>query len=434
MAAIIYGIEKKKGFVAIIGAIGVGKTTVLRSYLESADKQHLKIIYVFNARLTFDGLLHTIFEELEINTETLDTMEMVNALYEVLIDEYKKGNTLVLVIDEAQNMPVETLESLRMLSNLETTKDKLIQIVLIGQPEFEAALNLHQLRQLKQRIAIRSTILPLTSDESLEYLMNRVMKAGGQTYALFTKQALNEIVKKAQGIPRVMNILCDNALITGFGYQQKPVGAKVVREVISDLEGNTRQRISKWQIAVGIPVIALVFMVFLVIYFGRVPSLNFSWKEISHKIASLVSPEKADTTTINAVSKHQKSKAVEARPAPAPQSSTEQPKTPSTSVSPAAIAQPQTQGLTGTESEATAVKKRKLTKQRDTVQPTSQVGPSRRAARGGVSEKAGRPTEEGRGPTDGNIMNVLEEKNLQAVNPNLVATGSKITIPAPASK
>jgi general secretion pathway protein A len=240
LAAIIYGIEERKGFVTITGAVGVGKTTILRSYLESAEKKHLKIIYIFNAKLTFEELLKTICRELNLPFEGNDVVEMVNRLYESLIEEYKQGNTVVLVVDEAQNMPVDTLESLRMISNLETSRDKLIQIVLVGQPEFEDELNLDRLRQLKQRLAVRSTILPLTKEESFEYVKFRLQKAGSPSSSVFTSPALKKIIGKANGIPRVLNVLCDNALITGFGYQKKPVTKAIVKEIIGDIEGKGR--------------------------------------------------------------------------------------------------------------------------------------------------------------------------------------------------
>ena len=245
LAAIIYGIEERKGFVTITGAVGVGKTTILRSYLESAEKERLKIIYLFNAKLTFEGLLKTIYQELNLKVESDDVVEMVNKLYEVLIEEYKQENTVVLVVDEAQNMPVDTLESLRMISNLETSRDKLIQIVLVGQPEFEEVLSLHRLRQLKQRLAIRSTILPLTKAESLEYIKFRLQKAGSPSGLVFTAPAVRKIIKKAQGIPRVLNVLCDNALITGFGYQKKPVTKGIVGEIIGDFEGSGRSSLRR---------------------------------------------------------------------------------------------------------------------------------------------------------------------------------------------
>ena len=151
---------------------------------------------------------------------------MVNQLHEVLIEEYKKGGTVVLIVDEAQNMPVETLENLRMLSNLETATDKLIQIVLIGQPEFDDKLNRHELRQLRQRIAIRTTILPLTREESERYIKHRLSKVMLKDEPVITKGAIKEIVRYSKGIPRVINVVCDNAFITGYGYQKKPVSGK----------------------------------------------------------------------------------------------------------------------------------------------------------------------------------------------------------------
>jgi general secretion pathway protein A len=251
LAAIIYGIEEKKGFLAILGAVGVGKTTILRSYLEGAERKHLKIIYIFSSRLTFEGLLRTVFQELGLSVDTTDIMEMVNRLYEVLIEEYKKGNTVVLIVDEAQNMPVDTLEDLRMISNLETSTDKLIQIVLAGQPEFEDQLNLDRLRQLKQRLAIRATIRPLTKKESLDYIKFRLRKAGSEVGPVFTPSALSEIVDKAKGVPRIINILCDNALIAGLGYSRKPVTKKIAKEIIRDFAGSARPRSRMWIRAVA---------------------------------------------------------------------------------------------------------------------------------------------------------------------------------------
>ena len=163
--------------------------------------------------------------------------ELVDILFHYLIEEYRKDRNVVLIIDEAQNMPVETLERLRMLSNLETSQDKLIQIILVGQPEFEAKLNLPELRQLKQRIAIRSRIEALTAEESFAYIHHRLMKASSFHNPVFTKKALKRIIKKANGIPRTINILCDNALVTAFGYQRKPVDEKIVKEVIRDFRG-----------------------------------------------------------------------------------------------------------------------------------------------------------------------------------------------------
>jgi general secretion pathway protein A len=433
MAAIIYGIEQKKGFVTIIGAVGVGKTTILRFYLDNTDKQRMKIIYVLNARLTFAGLLRTIYEELELQIETDDTMEMVNKLYRVLIDEYNKGNSILLVIDEAQNMPVETLEDIRMLSNLETTKEKLIQIVLIGQLEFEENLNDSRLRQLKQRIAIRSTILPLKSDESLDYIRHRILKAGGHINTIFTKQALNEIVKKTQGIPRVINILCDNSLITGFGYQQKPVGAKVVKEVISDIDGKKRKRFSKWQIALGFSTILLLFSLFAALYYSNVPSFNSSGKELLEKSVASNPQEKPVTPKVNSISKHENSNGAQERPNAAMASQKVEGKSPSVNTLPAVAGntQPQNQSVAGREE--SAAKRRPVVRQRNTVQPALQVESSQKPVRA-KRDKPARSAEDELARSDDKFTTLIQESKPQVVDPNLIATGSNIALPKPSGQ
>ena len=248
LGSIIYGVKNRKGFVVITGEVGVGKTTILRSYLEGAAKEKTKVIYIFNADVTFKSLLKTIYKELGIHAKTDDVVEMLNDLYQILMEEYKQGNTVLLIVDEAQNMPIGTLENLRMLSNLETSKDKLLQIVLVGQVEFEETLNLYKLRQLKQRIVIRSAILPFSEQESMAYIKHRLAKAASNGNPVFTRGALKRIVREANGIPRNLNILCDNALITGFGYKRKPVNAKIVNEVLTDFNGEEKPSLLKWAI------------------------------------------------------------------------------------------------------------------------------------------------------------------------------------------
>ncbi len=247
-ASIFYGIEERKGFVAITGEVGVGKTTILRSYLEGTDPEKIRIVYIFNAALSFEKLLKQIVSELGITAVDEDPSELVDALFHYLIDEYKNDRNVVLIIDEAQNMPVETLERLRMLSNLETSRDKLLQIILVGQPEFENRLNLPELRQLKQRIAIRCRIDALQPDESFAYIQHRLMKASLFHNPVFTKDALKRIVKEANGIPRIINVLCDNALVTAFGYQRKPVDGKIIKEVIKDFQGGQSRFSFNWKI------------------------------------------------------------------------------------------------------------------------------------------------------------------------------------------
>ncbi|MCP5006325.1 MAG: AAA family ATPase [Planctomycetes bacterium] len=261
-ASIVYAVENRKGFMSITGEVGVGKTTILRSYLKKIDLERLKFIYIINANLSFAGLLKTIFDELEVEPEADDEFEMVNRLQQILINEYRKGRNSVLIIDETQNMPSETLENLRMLSNLETATHKLIQIVLIGQPEFEKMLEKRELRQLKQRIAVRSTLSPLTKKESVEYIRHRLAVVGAADAGVFTKGAVKLIVNKANGIPRTLNILCDNALITGYGYQQKPVTSRTVREVIADFEGKRVFPVLKWSFS-----LAMIFVLLMGAFF-----------------------------------------------------------------------------------------------------------------------------------------------------------------------
>ncbi|MHC1725257.1 MAG: AAA family ATPase [Syntrophobacteraceae bacterium] len=256
-ASILYGIEQRKGFIAITGEVGVGKTTILRSYLEGVDPEKTRIVYIFNSALSFQKLLKQVNLELAIPIEDDDPSELVNRLFYFLIEEYKKDRNIVLIIDEAQNMPVETLERLRMLSNLETSQDKLIQIILVGQPEFEGLLDRPELRQLKQRVAIRCRIASLSAEESMAYIQHRLMKASSFFNPVFTKDALKAIVKESDGIPRIINVLCDNALITAFGYQRNPVDLKIVKEVIADLSGSRPKGFFRWRTAFAVTLMVL---------------------------------------------------------------------------------------------------------------------------------------------------------------------------------
>jgi general secretion pathway protein A len=204
---------------------------------------------VFNPAVSFPVLLRTIFQELGILSESGDASEMVDRFHHYLIEEYKKDNTVALFIDEAQNMPVETLENLRMLSNLESSTDKLLQIVLCGQPELEQVLGRNELRQLKSRIAVRATISLLSRQESLGYIRHRLSKSSRKEPDIFTKAALERIIRKAKGNPRSINILCDNALITGFGSGKKKVTFRTAGEIIADMEGSPASGIPQWAIA-----------------------------------------------------------------------------------------------------------------------------------------------------------------------------------------
>jgi len=242
LGALVYGIEERQGFVALLGEVGLGKTTILRSYLERVDQAQLKPIYLLHANLAFRDLLNTLCQEFGLEVTPEPVAETVNRLHQVLIEEYKQGRNVALLVDEAQHMPIETLEHLRMLSNLETSTQKLLQIILVGQPEFEAKLNDPTLRQLKQRLVIRATIAPLTAEESRDYILYRLAKVSTVDEPIFTRGALQAIIKQAQGTPRVLNILCTNALIQGFGYGQRRISAAIAKDVIAEYTGKAPRR------------------------------------------------------------------------------------------------------------------------------------------------------------------------------------------------
>jgi general secretion pathway protein A len=232
LGAIEYGVASGKGFIVVTGEVGVGKTTVLRMCLDRLDSRKIKIIYLFNPALATAELYATILEELDVSHDaSLNPAGILRMLLRTLLATHETGTQVILAVDEAQNMPEQTLESLRILSNLETTKSKLLQIILVGQPELEALLAKHSLRQLAQRVAVRARIKPLTWRQSCRYIRHRTQCAGriGRR-PLFTVPALWYLAVTAHGIPRTINICCDNALINGYGYSAEIISLKIARE------------------------------------------------------------------------------------------------------------------------------------------------------------------------------------------------------------
>jgi general secretion pathway protein A len=241
-ATVMYGVQQQKGFVVVTGEVGTGKTTVLRAYLQKLKGSDIQPIYIFDPHLAFDELLEAVLTELGAPShEGQSQFARLQWLRHYLIDAYSAGKSVVLIIDEAQNMPVETLEQLRVLTNLETTKDQLLQVLLVGQPELEDKLSLHQLRQLAQRVAVRATLRPLSDEEAADYVKHRVRQAGGTPETIFTPAALKAIVKHAKGNPRVLNIVCDNVLVNAYGAQQMPISHGLVKEVIRELSPQLRR-------------------------------------------------------------------------------------------------------------------------------------------------------------------------------------------------
>lgn len=231
-----YGIEQRKGFLAITGEIGAGKTTLCRALINRLDAS-VKVALVLNSVLPETQLLEAIAEDFGAVPGKRTKGALIRTINAFLLDQVSKGNNAVLIIDEAQNMRSSTLETVRMLSNLETEKEKLLQIILVGQPQLRDKLNAPELVQLKQRIAVRFHIRALTLEEVAGYIRHRLKVAGANGDLRFEHDAVVEIHGYSGGIPRLINILADRALLKGFVRETTAIDANNVRQCIDELEG-----------------------------------------------------------------------------------------------------------------------------------------------------------------------------------------------------
>jgi general secretion pathway protein A len=234
-ANLLYGIRERQGFILVTGEVGTGKTTLVHNLLSTLGDE-VQTVFVYHTGLQFTDLLEIIHQELDIPIAQRSLAGMLQSLNRYLIAQLAKGRIVALIIDEGQNLDPEILENLRLLSNLETAKDKLLQIVLVGQPELAAKLELPQLRQLSQRIATRSEILPLLPDESRAYILHRLAVAGAGAAPIFSEEAIKLLIENARGIPRRINILCDNAMLLAYAEGDRLVRDSYVREAIADLK------------------------------------------------------------------------------------------------------------------------------------------------------------------------------------------------------
>ena len=241
LAQLTYGIEECKGFILLTGEIGTGKTTLLRALLGRLDANTASA-FVFDTTLPFEGLLTYMLEDLGVAKPGDTHVERLIALNHFLIERQRAGQKTVLILDEAQNLNVQALEQIRLLSNFETHTEKLVQIVLAGQPELLDTLDRHDLRQLKQRIGLRCRILPLSAEQTRDYIRTRLRIAKGSDLGLFTETAMARIAEHSGGIPRVINTLCDHCLLIGYADQVRRINRRIVEEAIAYLEGGTKRR------------------------------------------------------------------------------------------------------------------------------------------------------------------------------------------------
>jgi len=236
LACLTYGIETRKGFILLTGEVGTGKTTLINKLLEWLHKERVFTAFVFNPRLSVTQFFDFMMADFGIPCESHQKGQMLLKLNQWLLDRYQAGERAVLVVDEAQNLSPQMLEEIRLLTNLETSTEKLLQIVLAGQPELEQKLNQPQLRQLRQRITLRAKTRQLTLEETHGYIVERMRIAGAENPDIFSPEAVEVVHRYARGIPRVTNLLCEHALVSSYADQKNPVPAEIVEEVARDFD------------------------------------------------------------------------------------------------------------------------------------------------------------------------------------------------------
>jgi general secretion pathway protein A len=235
LANLIYGVQSRKGFIVLSGEAGTGKTTMLECLRDFLDAQRMEFAFIFNSRITSGQFFEMIAYDLNLNCQRTSKTEVLFALNERVVRQADQGRTTVLVVDEAHNLEWEVLEEIRLLGNMENRSGKLIQVILAGQPELERKLDTPNLRQLKQRIVLRYNLEPFSASDTAEYINNRMEKAGLGGQAILPAELMAEIHARSQGIPRVINSICDNLLLTCFAMECKVATVDMLDEVSRDM-------------------------------------------------------------------------------------------------------------------------------------------------------------------------------------------------------
>ncbi|MBU0991040.1 MAG: AAA family ATPase [Proteobacteria bacterium] len=235
LAHLKYAISHGEGFAEITGEVGTGKTTLCRVFLESLNK-NTEVAYIFNPNLSSVELIKAINDEFEIDSRADNTKELIDHLNQFLLKKKEKKKNIVLLIDEAQNLSKDVLEQLRILSNLETSTQKLLQIILVGQPELDIIINSHEMRQLAQRITIRCHLFPLDLKETRDYILHRIHVASQKPQVTLSNSAFRKIYRYSGGIPRLINILCDRAFLAAYVEKKNAITGKIVQKAIIELE------------------------------------------------------------------------------------------------------------------------------------------------------------------------------------------------------
>lgn len=236
-AHLIYAVDHRAGFVELTGEVGTGKTTLLRTFLGKLDQEGHRTALIFNPCLSDLELLQSVNREFGLVWESKSRVELLQVLNAFLLEQKEAGRSVVLVMDEAQNLPAEVLEQIRLISNLETETDKLIQIVLSGQPELLSVLARKELRQLNQRVTVRYHLLPMDFESTQRYIDHRMELAGCYRAAEFSKAAMKRIYRFSGGVPRLVNVVCDRALLIGFTEEARTITGKMAAQAVSEVGG-----------------------------------------------------------------------------------------------------------------------------------------------------------------------------------------------------
>lgn len=236
LANLIYGVQSRKGFIVLTGEVGTGKTTMLECLRDHLDSHQTPFAFVFNSRLTPDQFFEMVAYDLELNCNRTSKTEVLFALNHMLLDRANQNRTTALIVDEAQNLSWDVLEEIRLLGNLENRRGKLMQIILSGQPELDQKLQQTEYRQLRQRIALRCRLRPFSSAETTQYIATRLARAGMREQKVFPADVLEEIHRRTQGIPRLINSVCDNLMLTAFAMESRVTNLAMLDEVSADLE------------------------------------------------------------------------------------------------------------------------------------------------------------------------------------------------------
>jgi len=236
LAHLIYAVQVGKSFTVVTGEVGSGKTTLIQTLLKKVDGT-VRMAHIFNPKLNPVDFLKYVCNDLGLKTGSNKSKGQILALFHnYLLECYARKEKVILLIDEAQALDPDLLEEVRLLTNLETPRSKLLQVILLGQPELDRTLADPNFRQLKQRISVRYRIAPLSKNDTKAYVRHRLRAAGARNPELFDAAALNAVYKYSKGIPRLINIVCDNALLTGYAAEKKMIGKDIIMEVIGNLE------------------------------------------------------------------------------------------------------------------------------------------------------------------------------------------------------